>query len=293
MSSRVWYCAYGGQQHGPFPDGQFRELIASGRVRADTLVWTEGMKDWQQAGGIPGLFAQMTGALATSGRMPARAGGEGSGALSIDFEILDFVGRFLLFVVGAIFVIPLPWVLVSNLKWLTSRTRVPGRPDLVFTGKATTILWWLLGAFVLLIALGIVGGRFASIASFLIEIGLGWLSIRWFVANLTSSGQPSNLSFSGSYWAYLGWNVLVTLSMITIIGWAWAYTAQARWICRNIEGTGREIVFKAAGLQYLWRAIVSLIGCAFIIPIPWVARWMAGWLASQTVLVERDAQISA
>jgi hypothetical protein len=26
-----------------------------------------------------------------------------------------------------------------------------------------------------------------------------------------------------------------------------------------------------------------------IIPIPWVARWMMGWLASQTVLVERGA----
>jgi uncharacterized membrane protein len=68
------------------------------------------------------------------------------------------------------------------------------------------------------------------------------------------------------------------------------YTAQARWICRNIEGTRREVVFKASGLEYLWRTIVFIVACGFIIPIPWVARWMMGWLASQTVLIERDAQ---
>jgi hypothetical protein len=87
--------------------------------------------------------------------------------------------------------------------------------------------------------------------------------------------------------------LLGALSTITIVGWAWVYTAQTRWIYRNIEGTRREIVFKATGLEYLWRAIVCIFACAFIIPIPWVARWMAGWLASQTVLVERDAYAEA
>ena len=84
-----------------------------------------------------------------------------------------------------------------------------------------------------------------------------------------------------------GLGFLGALSAITIIGWAWVYTAQTRWIYRNVEGTRREIVFEATGLDYLWRAVVVFFGCAFIIPIPWVVRWMAGWLASQTVLVER------
>ena len=79
------------------------------------------------------------------------------------------------------------------------------------------------------------------------------------------------------------------LSVITIIGWAWVITAWMRWICRNIEGTRREMVFNASGLEVLWRTIVFAIGCVFMIPIPWVMRWYASWYVSQFALVERDA----
>jgi hypothetical protein len=295
MSNRQWFYADRGQQQGPFPDTQLRDLVARGIIRADTLVWTEGMSGWQRAADIPGLISPAARPPAMPGRTSAmvNGGGGGNGSLSIDFEILDFVVRFLLFIVGAIFIVPLPWVLVSNLKWITARTRVPGRPDLGFTGEPMTVLWYYLGAVAAIIVLNIIGGWIAHLASFLIEVGLGWAALRWFVANLSSGGQPLGLSFTGPYWTYLGWNLLVALSTITIVGWAWVYTAQTRWIFRNVEGTHREIVFKATGLEYLWRAIVSFIGCAFIIPIPWVARWMMKWLASQTVLVERDAYAEA
>jgi len=290
MPNRSWYCASQGQQHGPFPEAQFREFIASGKVRADTMVWNESMADWQRAGDIPGLIASAARPPAMPGRGPAPPRAGGSGPLSIDFEILDFVRQALIFFVGSILVIPLPWVLVSTLKWVTSRTRVPGRPGLTFAGKVETILWWYFGAVAALIVLNFVGGRIASYISLLVQFGLAWLATRWFVANLASSDeQPLGLQFAGPIWTYVGWSVLGALSTITIIGWAWVYTAQTRWICSNIEGTRREIVFKATGLEYLWRTIVTVIGCAFIIPIPWVTRWMMSWLASQTVLVERDA----
>ena len=234
MPNRSWFYADGGQQQGPLPEAQFRDLIAKGMIRADTLIWTDGMAGWQKAGDIPGLLSPAARPPAMSGRMPAMANGDG-GALSIDFEILDFVRQALLFVIGAIFIVPLPWVLVSSLKWVTSRIRVPGRPDLTFTGNAMTIVWWFLGAVALILVLNFIGGRIASIISFLIEVGLGWLAIRWFFANLASGGQPLGLSFSGPYWTYLGWNFLGALSVITIVGWAWVYTAQTRWIYSNIE----------------------------------------------------------
>ena len=55
MSNRTWFYASSGQQQGPYPEAQLRDLITRGTVGADTLVWTEGMSGWQRAGDIPGL----------------------------------------------------------------------------------------------------------------------------------------------------------------------------------------------------------------------------------------------
>jgi hypothetical protein len=286
MSNRSWFFASQGQQQGPYLEAQLHEFIARGTVGADTLVWSEGMADWQKAGDIPGLFSAASGP-------PASAGGMGSGPLSLDFGIWEFIWRSVVFFIGAILIIPLPWVIVMYCRWIVSCTHVPARPNLTFTGRPVTILWWYLGAIVISICLSLTGIQYLNALTILIQFGLYWLAIKWFVANIASNGQPLGLSFSGSYWGYLGWNILAALSIFTIIGWAWVYTAQLRWVCRHIEGTRREVVFKASGLQYLWRAVVVALACSFIIPIPWVLRWIMRWQASQIVLVERTAHASA
>ena len=127
----------------------------------------------------------------------------------------------------------------------------------------------------------------------LVQFALYWLFLKWLVANLASNSQPLGLSFSGSVWAYLGWNILAIISIITIIGWAWVYVAWMRWVCRNIQGTRREVVFTGTGLEVLWRFIVAGLASMFIIPIPWMYRWIARWLGSQTVLVQRGTQANA
>ncbi|MCC8976056.1 DUF4339 domain-containing protein, partial [Bradyrhizobium sp. Cham227] len=40
MSNRNWFYASEGQQKGPLPETQLRDLITRGTVGADTLVWT-------------------------------------------------------------------------------------------------------------------------------------------------------------------------------------------------------------------------------------------------------------
>jgi uncharacterized RDD family membrane protein YckC len=42
-----WYYVEAGQQTGPVDDAQLAELERSGRIQTDTLVWREGMTDWQ------------------------------------------------------------------------------------------------------------------------------------------------------------------------------------------------------------------------------------------------------
>jgi uncharacterized RDD family membrane protein YckC len=41
-----WYYVEAGQQAGPVDDAQLAELVRSGRIQPDTLVWREGMTDW-------------------------------------------------------------------------------------------------------------------------------------------------------------------------------------------------------------------------------------------------------
>jgi hypothetical protein len=292
MSNRSWFYASNGQQQGPFPETQLRDLIIRGTVGADTLVWTEGMSGWQRAGDIPGLLSGGSGppSMPQPGSAAPMAGSYSGGPLSIDFGILEFVWRSLVLVIGLLLIIPAPWVLVWYTKWIVSCVKVPGRPNLSFEGAAMTIVPWYFGALVVIIGVSLTGIEWLSDLVSLVQFVLYWLFLKWFVANLASNGQPLGLSFSGSVWAYLGWSILAVISIITIVGWAWVYVAWLRWFCRNIQGTRREVLFIGSGLEFLWRSIVAVIGSFFIIPIPWVYRWMWQWLASQTVLAERDAQ---
>lgn len=292
-----WFYASEGKQQGPYPEGQFRDLIAQGVVRGDTLVWSEGMAGWQKAAEIPGLMSgggappmMPTGGPPMMGSAGyAGAGSAAGGSLSVDFGILDFTWRTLVMLIGSCLIIPIPWLFVWYTQWIVSCVRVPGRPNLSFTGNAMTLVPWFFGFIVLAIVLGFIGSQLLSNLLFIVQIVLYWLLIKWMVANLASNGQPLGLSFSGSVWAYIGWNLLFAISIITIIGWAWVAAAQMRWFCRSIEGTRREIIFKGSGLDILWRGIVAAILCSLIIPIPWVYRWMMNWFASQTELVSRGS----
>jgi len=152
-----------------------------------------------------------------------------------------------------------------------------------------TLVPWYFGFIVLAIIVGVIGSRPLGNLLGIAQAALYWLLLRWLIANLASNGQPLGLSFSGSFWAYLGWTLLFGISVLTIIGWAWVYAAQMRWICRNIQGTHRQVVFNGTGLEYLWRVVVALLLSSLVIPIPWVWRWLLRWQASQTELVERTA----
>jgi uncharacterized RDD family membrane protein YckC len=55
-----WYYANAGQQVGPVSESDFDGLVRAGTVKADTLVWREGMANWQAYGTVvagPGATA--------------------------------------------------------------------------------------------------------------------------------------------------------------------------------------------------------------------------------------------
>jgi hypothetical protein len=249
------------------------------------------MSGWQRASDIPGLVPGGSGPPSMpqpGGPPPMAAGGYGGGALAADLGVWPLLGRSLLFIIGTLLIIPAPWTATSFYRWIVSRLYVPERPNLAFTGQVGDI-WYVFVAIGILTYLGASDLYYLEYLSIPIQAVLSWMVIRWIASNLSSNGQKLPIAFEGSALGYVGWQVLMYLSIITIVGWAWVITAWMRWICRNISGTRREVIFIASGLEVLWRTIVFAIGCAFIIPIPWVLRWYARWYVSQFALVDRTA----
>jgi len=287
MADRSWFFASQGQQHGPVSEVQLRDLIATGKVTPATLVWTDGMANWQKAGDVPGfLVAGGPPAMSGSPGLPASGGGYGGEALSIELGLWPFFGRSLVFMIGILLVIPAPWAATSFYRWFASRVRVPGRPNFAFTGQVGDI-WYVFMAMALITYAGLSDVPYLQYVLLPVQTFLSWLTVRWAAANLSSNGQPLPIAFKGSALGYVGWNLLTSLSVITIVGWAWVMTAWMRWICRNVSGTRHEVAFSATGLGMLWRTLLLVLGCGFLIPIPWVMRWYTRWFVSQFVLIQR------
>ena len=279
MADRQWYTGRDGRQEGPFSDERLRQLIASGMVRGETLVWSAGMTNWAKAAEVPGLMpAQRT--PTTASGLPAP-----SGPLTLHVGVWALFWRAIVLGLSELAVIPLPWIAPIFIRWFAERIELPGGQRIGFVGKAEDI-WWV---FILYALVAVVGIAYQPVQLLGIPIQaiLLLLILRWQVANITWEGQTQPLRFTGGFWPLLGWSLLLPLSILSIIGWAWVATAWARWTCRHIEGSSRELVFTASGFGYLWRALVLVFTAIFIIPIPWTMCWFTRWLVSNLALVER------
>jgi uncharacterized protein (AIM24 family) len=70
-----WYVAMDGKQVGPLVEERVAADLREGRIGAQTLVFTTGMKDWAMARDVPALASYLQAARPeTSAAAPARAG---------------------------------------------------------------------------------------------------------------------------------------------------------------------------------------------------------------------------
>ena len=282
MADRQWFIGRGNKPDGPYTDERLRALIAGGSVTADTLVWCAGMSAWAKAAEIPGLMAS---ARRTAALPPGVAVAAPTGpALSIDVGVWALFWRSLLVGVSELAVVPLPWMATNYLQWFVAQIALPQQQRVSFAGKPGDI-WW---AFILYGLCAILPIAHAAFQLVVIPLSpfLVLIITRWFVANLTWEGQKAPLQFTGGYWPLLGWTLLLPLSILSIVGWAWVATAWARWMCRHVEGSRRRLVFTASGWSYLWRGVAVALACIFIVPIPWMLRWFTRWIVSQLALIE-------
>lgn len=291
MEGRQWYTSIGGQQGGPYSDGQLRQLVTAGTVRADTAVWCNGMKDWARAADIPGLLPQAQRAAPSPPSGPPALTGQNAGqALSTSVGVWPLFGRALLLFIGQLFIIPAPWVVTSFYRWFVDHIELPGGQRAAFTGKPLDI-WYI---FIVNALCGYAGylSHYLQLVTLPLIAFCVFMIARWFWRSLVWQGQTAPLHFTGSYWGMLGWYVLTIFSIITIVGWAWVSTAWTRWMCRHVEGSARQLMFNASGLSLLWRSVLFVLSCMVLIPIPWTLRWYTRWLISQFSLSgEPDLQV--
>ena len=55
-----WFYSKGGQQLGPVPFEQLKQLAASGQLQPSDLVWKDGMSQWVESRKVKGVFPPPT-----------------------------------------------------------------------------------------------------------------------------------------------------------------------------------------------------------------------------------------
>jgi hypothetical protein len=289
MPNRAWFYASQDNRQISCSEDELRGLIAAGAVTADTFVWSEGMTDWQKAGEIPDLRPSLSSPPAFPGSAGPLAIGAGAGTpIHAEFSIWAMLGRALLYLIGIVLVIPAPWAATAFYRWFIPHLQVSQRPNLGFTGNPGDI-WYVHMLLALIAYAGLANVDYLVYVLIPVQGFLSWMVLRWVVANISSNGRRLPLRFTGESWKYVGWYLLLYISFITIVGWAWVTTAWMRWNCANIAGARRPVVFVASGWEVLWRTLVFTVLCALIIPLPWALGWYARWYMSQFELVEGAA----
>lgn len=267
-----WYLDSANVRQGPVDEAALRALFGSGALPESTLVWSAGMANWAPATHVPDLNPARG---ATPPPVPAASG---EGPLRSETQTWELFWRGLLLVFGTALVVPAPWVATGFWRYIARTTVLPSGRTFSFTGKPEDI-WYVFVAQGVLVWLGEVQD-YAGILASLLSVALSFTIVVWFCSHLQLPVSDRSFAFAGSFLGYLGWAILGVLSIITIIGWAWVYAAFFRWICRNVKGEA-EFAFRGTGWEILWRTFAAILASVFIIPIPWVIKWITQWFVSQ------------
>lgn len=204
------------------------------------------------------------------------------------------LGWGLVAVLASLFVIPAAWGAVALYRWFIRSLSFPGGTQASFEGRGADVWGYFSVAMLLSYAPQLYKAIYDPAASIFIIIALPILLlpisaavclpiIRWFFSSIKLS-SGTRLNFNGNYSSYLGYTLLLSLSVYTIIGWAWASVAMLRWVCRNIESGHSELVFMGSGWGLLWRSFLATIASILIIPIPWVWLWVVRWVVRNLLI---------
>lgn len=155
-TAAVWYYATGRQQQGPVTRDELQAMVDAGQVRADDLVWTEGLAEWVPAAQRPELRIGQPASPAPAGEGVNALSAQGpprvipyAGPLSYerratDIEYAGFWLRFAAHILDAIILRVAGFLLGFSLGFLFSALGAGNDPALLALGNFIgIILAWL------------------------------------------------------------------------------------------------------------------------------------------------------
>ena len=87
----MWYYMLGDQQMGPVSRESLQQLFIQQTIPPESMVWTEGMPEWQRACDIPGFLSSVPAGAADGYRRPLPTSVKVLGILGIIFGILGLL----------------------------------------------------------------------------------------------------------------------------------------------------------------------------------------------------------
>lgn len=212
--------------------------------------------------------------------------------ISVDFigTGLQLIGWSFVVITLNLLVIPAAWGYVALYRWFIRNVSFSDGTTASFEGRGRDIWGYFIVVALILLFSQLLNMLGAAAVSILINFLLFpfsafiWLQItRWLFANIKLS-CGTQLSFKGTYGAFLVWGLFISLSCLTIIGWPWALVAMYRWICRKVEGGQNIVIFTGSGWGLLWRIFITFFSTILIIPLPWMVVWIIRWYTRNLII---------
>jgi hypothetical protein len=278
MAQNYFFKGRTGAQNGPVSFEELVIIAKSGRIAPDCLVWAEG--------GEPASARQFPGLTEIFGGSAIFATPTGSGPLIGNIPGWGLLWRGCIMGLGIASLVFAPVAGRWFYRFLAGRISMPNGRRLFLDAPLSSCWLLFLGLSVVLLTPIVVllvlvaqnhvlsGGPEAikaldlqlfplRLAAQIAALVLNFLIIRWFVRSLRSEDDALNIAFNGGFWAFFGWDILIILSFITVIGWAWAMQGKWRWMCRRTTGS-HTFEFVGSGWNILWRTFCALFGVGFL-----------------------------
>ena len=230
-----WHYAINGQQFGPVTAGEFNRKVGEGIITADTLVWREGMANWQPWREV------VAGASVVRQAQPALEMPAGAAPAAEDRPIgFRFTGAwegyFRVWIVNVLLTVVTlgiyaAWAKVRKRRWFYAHTSFAGHAfEYLADPKKILIGNLIVGALFLVYAgSGAIGPLVQLPVALGVAVAVPWFIARSFLFNARNSAwRGLRFGFHGRYWGALRVYVLLPMLVPLTLGLMLPYVTKER-----------------------------------------------------------------